>query len=232
MITKPFTDSDAAHPCIQGSFCAWVGPMRDDDTLKRHLSLSGPMYGVVPGALLRSSTQSSTGNLNQIISSIYDITRNYMLIIFCFMQVVNNMHYFISFAVFADSCCRLGTASKEIHWLFVEYLSWICIDLFFSSLIIDAFHFFICLCLVYEGHQTGTVHSIYCTKEMPLADVVGSWSWSLGIETSLWVGRANEGRHCVEMLSLIGWAHAHGDPWSAVITGWRRRHGDLKLVFF
>ena len=40
------TDGDAAHPCaVQGSFCAWTGPMRDDDTLNVVSRSLGPcMY--------------------------------------------------------------------------------------------------------------------------------------------------------------------------------------------
>ena len=36
-------DDVAAHPSEQGSFSAWAGPMRDCDTLKRGLPLSGSM---------------------------------------------------------------------------------------------------------------------------------------------------------------------------------------------
>ena len=45
MIIKELSlaDGAAAHPSEQGSSCAWAGPMRDGDTLKRRVSLSGPM---------------------------------------------------------------------------------------------------------------------------------------------------------------------------------------------
>ena len=42
------------------------------------------------------------------------------------------------------------------------------------------------------------------TEEMSLADVMGWWSCSLGIGTSLRVGGANKGRRYVEMWFLSG----------------------------
>ena len=44
-------DGDAADHSVQGSFCIWVGPMRDDDTLKYRLWLYGPMCWVITGTL-------------------------------------------------------------------------------------------------------------------------------------------------------------------------------------
>ena len=43
------TDGVAAHHCaVQGSFCAWKGPMRDDDTLNVVPRCLGPcMYLIV-----------------------------------------------------------------------------------------------------------------------------------------------------------------------------------------
>ena len=50
------------------------------------------------------------------------------------------------------------------------------------------------------------------TEEMSLADVMGWWSWSLDIGTSLRVGGANEGRRYVEMWFLSGWVRVQCDP--------------------
>ena len=51
-----------------------------------------------------------------MISWIYDVTRDYMVIIYCYMQAVNHVYYFIYFFVFFSlvNFCRQGTASKGI----------------------------------------------------------------------------------------------------------------------
>ena len=37
------TEGDAAHPCaVQGLFCAWTGPMKEDDTLNVVSRCLGP----------------------------------------------------------------------------------------------------------------------------------------------------------------------------------------------
>ena len=39
-------------PTVQGSFCECSPPIRDDDTLQRHLSLAGPIHKMIPAVAI------------------------------------------------------------------------------------------------------------------------------------------------------------------------------------
>ena len=105
------TDGDAAHPCeMQGSFCAWRGLMRDDDTLNVVSRCLGPcMY----------TKQNRKLKLNDLFNIWHDSWLHAYYLLLCAVCKQYILFYFISL-LFAGLCCRPGTTCEEIYWLYVE----------------------------------------------------------------------------------------------------------------
>ena len=109
------TDGDAAHPCaVQGSFCAWTGPVRDDDTLNVVSHCLGPCI------CLTVHKQNRKFKSNGLFNIWHDSWLHAYYLLLCAGCEQYILFYIITL-FFAGLCChRQGTTCEEIYWLLFE----------------------------------------------------------------------------------------------------------------